>query len=406
MINHSQHRQPQSQQTAGVKRRAQPLSPPPSNRTQPGPSSTGRIVAQIGDDGRSDFTKRLLKDCEARMSNRSLQAFSYPFIHDVGTCYEKLCKIGQGTFGEVFKARCKRSMKMVALKKILMENEREGFPITAIREVKMLQRLKDKHITELVEICNTKCPAPNDKSTFYLVFTFCNCDLAGLLSRKDVRIGLADVKTMMKHLLEGLLKIHHASILHRDMKAANVLISEDGILRLADFGLSRQMLKSGKPGGTEQMQLDLIQQTCGGINPTVWPDVTQLPLYNRIQLKPDQPRTLQEKMMKFEKDESALDLLGQLLTLDPAKRPSAETALIHRMFFANPKPTENIKHILTGLPNNIFEFTAGRGAHANRRPQHQMAAGGGAMPSSMAANGRARMGGRPAENQMMHDVIY
>ena len=59
-------------------------------------------------------------------------------------------------FSEVFKARCKRTGKMVALKKILMENEKEGFPITALREVKMLQQLKHENITELIEVCCSK----------------------------------------------------------------------------------------------------------------------------------------------------------------------------------------------------------------------------------------------------------
>ena len=45
---------------------------------------------------------------------------------------------------------------MVALKKILMENEKEGFPITALREVKMLQQLKHENITELIEVCCSK----------------------------------------------------------------------------------------------------------------------------------------------------------------------------------------------------------------------------------------------------------
>ncbi|PIO62660.1 hypothetical protein TELCIR_15767 [Teladorsagia circumcincta] len=120
-----------------------------------------------------------------------IEDFKFPYISDVSN-YEKLLKIGQGTFGEVFKARCKKTGKMVALKKILMENEKEGFPITALREVKMLQQLKHENITDLIE-----------------------------------------------HLFNGLWKIHRSKILHRDMKAANVLLSRDGILKLADFGLAR-----------------------------------------------------------------------------------------------------------------------------------------------------------------------
>lgn len=81
-----------------------------------------------------------------------------------------------------------------------------------------------------------------DKSNFYLVFTYCDYDLAGFLSHSAVKLTLEDVKILMKHLLMGLYKIHQTNILHRDMKAANVLVTNDGVLRLADFGLSRPIL--------------------------------------------------------------------------------------------------------------------------------------------------------------------
>ncbi|KAI6198069.1 putative cyclin-dependent kinase 9 [Aphelenchoides besseyi] len=416
-----------------MKRKRSPLSSPPNHhRSQPPPpqqqhhqstnsAATARLVAQIGEhDQNADYTRSLLEKIEGRMSNKILQQFKFPFIHELKDCYEKLFKIGQGTFGEVFKAKCMKTKRYVALKKILMDNEREGNASAA------------------------------DKSTFFLVFTFCNFDLAGLLSRKDVVIKLPDVKTMMKHLLEGLLKIHNANILHRDMKTANILISEEGILRLADFGLSRQMLKAGKPvnytnrvvtlwyrppelllgsrrygpaidlwgagcimaelwtrapimqGATEQMQLDLIQTTCGGINTTVWPDVDKLPLFNRLQLKPDQRRTLRSKMEKFEQNAEALNLLESLLTLDPSKRPTAENAILHNTFFSEPKYPDNIHHILRDLPSNIFEYTAGRGAHANRRLTHQVP-GGTANPTTNGVN-RARVTRPPADQ--LHDVIY
>ena len=68
------------------------------------------------------------------------QAFKY--CPEKSTKYKALAKIGQGTFGEVWKAKCQRSGRVVALKKVLMENEREGFPITALREIKILQQLR------------------------------------------------------------------------------------------------------------------------------------------------------------------------------------------------------------------------------------------------------------------------
>ena len=66
--------------------------------------------------------------------------------------------------------------------------------------------------------------------------------MAGLLSNKTVKFSLVDIKTMAKHILEGLNKIHKSNILHRDMKSANVLITSDGVLKLADFGLARLMI--------------------------------------------------------------------------------------------------------------------------------------------------------------------
>ena len=176
--------------------------------------------------------------------------YDFPYCAEV-TKYEKQAKIGQGTFGEVFKARDKKSKsKIVALKKVLMENEKEGFPITALREIKILQLLRHENIVNLIEICRTKATQFNKhKSTFYLVFDFCEHDLAGLLSNFNVKFNLGEIKKVMQQLLNGLYYIHSNKIIHRDMKAANVLITKQGILKLADFGLARAISinKNGQP---------------------------------------------------------------------------------------------------------------------------------------------------------------
>ncbi|CAG0879357.1 unnamed protein product [Darwinula stevensoni] len=307
-----------------------------------------------------------------------IEDYDYKFCEEVSK-YEKLAKIGQGTFGEVFKARHKKTKHFVALKKVLMENEKEGFPITALREIKILQQLHHDNVVNLIEICRTKATQFNRfRSTFFLVFDFCEHDLAGLLSNVNVKFGLGEIKQVMKQLLDGLFYIHHNKILHRDMKAANILITKSGVLKLADFGLARAISLSknknvaytnrvvtlwyrppelllgersyGPPvdmwgagcimaemwtrtpimqGNTEQHQLTLICQLCGSITPEVWPDVEKLELYNKMEIPQGQKRKVKERLKPYVKDQKAIELLDKLLTLDPSKRIDSDNALIY-----------------------------------------------------------------------------
>ena len=113
-----------------------------------------------------------------------------------------------------------------------------------------MQLLRHENIVNLIEICRTKAtPINRHKSTFYLVFDFCEHDLAGLLSNFNVKFSLGEIKKVMQQLLNGLYYIHSNKIIHRDMKAANVLITKQGILKLADFGLARAISinKNGQP---------------------------------------------------------------------------------------------------------------------------------------------------------------
>lgn len=324
-------------------------------------------------------------------NHRYIELFDFQYCAEISK-YEKLAKIGQGTFGEVFKAKDRRNRsKIVALKKVLMENEKEGFPITALREIKILQLLRHENIVNLIEICRTRATQANKyKSTFYLVFDFAEHDLAGLLSNVNVKFSLGEIKKVMQQMLNGLYYIHSNKIIHRDMKAANVLITKQGILKLADFGLARAFSSNanGKPnrytnrvvtlwyrppelllgernygppvdlwgvgcimaemwtrspimqGNTEQTQLNLIAQLCGTINTEVWPDVNKLDLYRKMEMPKASRRRVKERLKPYVKDPWACDLIDKLLLLDPAKRVDADAALNHDFFWTDPMPGE------------------------------------------------------------------
>lgn len=69
-----------------------------------------------------------------------------------GEAYERLAQVGEGTYGKVYKARNTGSGSLVALKRIRMEQERDGFPVTSMREIKLLQALDHVNIVRLMEM--------------------------------------------------------------------------------------------------------------------------------------------------------------------------------------------------------------------------------------------------------------
>ncbi|XP_002131004.2 cyclin-dependent kinase 9 [Ciona intestinalis] len=331
----------------------------------------------------------------------------FPFCQDV-LKYERITKIGQGTFGEVFKARDRKTDRLVALKKVIMENEKEGFPITALREIKILQLLKHENVVDLIEICRTKPTQYNrSKGSIYLVFEFCAHDLAGLLSNATVKFTLGEIKKTMLQLLEGLFYIHRNKILHRDMKAANILITKNGVLKLADFGLARAFsyTKTGQAnrytnrvvtlwyrppelllgdrdygppidlwgagcimtemwtrspimqGHTEQQQLTLISQLCGSITKQVWPGVEKYDLFTKMELPTGQKRRVKERLKAYVRDQYALDLIDKLLSLDPKHRIDSDEALNHDFFWTEPLPCD-LTNMLSQHKTSMFEYLA------------------------------------------------
>ncbi|XP_039715438.1 cyclin-dependent kinase 3 isoform X7 [Pteropus medius] len=283
--------------------------------------------------------------------------------------FQKVEKIGEGTYGVVYKAKNTETGQLVALKKIRLDSETEGVPSTAIREISLLKELKHPNIVRLLDVVHSE-------KKLYLVFEFLSQDLKKFMdSTPASELPLHLVKSYLFQLLQGVNFCHSHRVIHRDLKPQNLLINELGAIKLADFGLARafgvplrtythevvtlwyrapEILLGSKfystavdiwsigcifaemvirralfPGDSEIDQLFRIFRTLGTPSEAVWPGVTQLPDYKGSFPKWNR-KGLEEIVPNLEPE--GQDLLMQLLQYDPDQRISAKTALAHPYF--------------------------------------------------------------------------
>ncbi|KYN37898.1 Cell division protein kinase 2, partial [Trachymyrmex septentrionalis] len=282
--------------------------------------------------------------------------------------FVKIEKIGEGTYGVVYKARDKLTGKLVALKKIRLETEREGVPSTAIREISLLKDLAHPNIIQLFDVVD-------GDNHLYLVFEFLQQDLKKLLDSVKGGLEPALVKSYLCQLLKAISFCHLRCILHRDLKPQNLLIDREGHIKLADFGLARmigvpvrtythevvtlwyrapEVLLGTKlytcaldiwslgcifaematrralfPGDSEIDQLFRIFRMLGTPDETIWPGVSQLPDYTS-RFPRWEASNIDDILPTF--DDDAKDLISKMLTYDPNQRITAKRGLTHPYF--------------------------------------------------------------------------
>ncbi|MEW5303981.1 MAG: hypothetical protein WDW36_006624 [Sanguina aurantia] len=291
--------------------------------------------------------------------------------------YEKLEKVGEGTYGKVYKAKDINTGKLVALKKCRLEMEEEGVPSTTLREVSLLQMLSESnHVVKLLSVEHTE---ENNKPCLYLVFEYLSTDLKKWMDKTGKGpsnpLGKQVVKNLVYQLVKGLAHCHKHGVLHRDLKPQNLLVDDSNLcLKIADLGLGRHFsipLKSYTheivtlwyrapevllgsthystpvdiwsvgcifaelvrkaplfPGDSELQQLLHIFKLLGTPTEENWQGVTKLRDWH------EWPQWQAQDLTRIfpNLEPEGIELMQMMMEYDPARRISAKEALRHAYF--------------------------------------------------------------------------
>uniref|UniRef100_T1IJC7 cyclin-dependent kinase n=1 Tax=Strigamia maritima TaxID=126957 RepID=T1IJC7_STRMM len=303
-----------------------------------------------------------------------------PAIHGCRSVEEFNClnRIEEGTYGVVYRARDRRTDEIVALKRLKMEKEKEGFPITSLREVNTLLKAQHPNIVTVREIV-----VGSNMDKIYIVMDYVEHDLKSLMETMKQPFIIGEVKTLMSQLLRAVAHLHDNWILHRDLKTSNLLLSHKGILKVGDFGLAREYgsplkqytpivvtlwyrapelllgvkeystpidlwsvgcifgelltMKPLFPGTSERDQLNRVYKDLGTPNDTIWPGFSDLPLVKKMSFAHIPYHTLRGRFAQSLTN-LGFDLMNRFLTYNPASRITAEKALQHGYFTESPLP--------------------------------------------------------------------
>jgi cyclin-dependent kinase 12/13 len=363
------------------------------------------------------------------------------------TVYEKLEQVGEGTYGEVYHARNRETGQEVALKRLRMANEREGFPLTACREIKVLRELRHENIVNLIEMVTSRGQGgtqTNRKGDIFMVFEYMDYDLTGLMDTPEIHFSEAQVKCYAQQLLRGLAYCHARGVMHRDIKGSNILISRDGKVKIADFGLARFLGETGRrytnrvvtlwyrapelllgencygfavdiwsagclilemltgrpvfPGKDEVSQANLIFSLLGTPTEDQWPGYRSLPyastIFNAVPEAKHYPNVFRTVFGSKGLSSIALDFAEKLLTICPERRPTAAEALQHRWFTTEPLPCRPEE-----LPryDSVHEYQARKRRQLER---HAQGVGGIAPNAGAALAMQARQGPVPSHGPL------
>ncbi|WWC60097.1 uncharacterized protein I303_102661 [Kwoniella dejecticola CBS 10117] len=337
--------------------------------------------------------RSLTAEEESRKLGKTFEGTTTLAAYDLGA------KLGEGTFGVVTKGIEIATKRVIALKKLITHNPRDGVSVTTVREIKILKSLDHENVVPILNmVVERKIPGDrSNRGEVFMVFPYMDHDLCGLLGNKDFKMTHSMAKLLMRQILEGMAYIHANNFIHRDIKTANILVDKHGQIKIADFGLARTWTHDALmpphlaneytnmvvtrwyrapelllgdthygpsvdmwslgcvlgemyfrhpilAGDSDRDQLYQIFSRVAPLSQESFPNWDRLPGFPDAIGHPwDRTPvdiTLLESAPKWGMDRGGADLMIQLLRLNPKKRTTAHEALDHAWFWTSPLPAD------------------------------------------------------------------
>ncbi|XP_018010814.1 cyclin-dependent kinase-like 4 isoform X2 [Hyalella azteca] len=296
--------------------------------------------------------------------------------------YEKISKIGEGSYGMVYKCRVKDTGELVAIKKFMESEDDPLIRKIALREIKMLKSLKHPNLVNMIEVFRRK-------RKLHLVFEYCDHTLLGEMEKNPKGFPEKETKKIIYQLVEAVRFCHESNVIHRDVKPENVLITRRGVVKLCDFGFARMLTNESYtdyvatrwyrapellvgdtkygapvdvwaigcvmaemirgealwPGKSDLDQLHIIKKTLGELLPYHMKVFSSNDFFRGLKLPETGIRETLEAKMPASISTDALDFLKKCLDVDPSKRMTCKQLLTHPYFdnFSYSLPEEEIE---------------------------------------------------------------